>query len=39
LDAPGVHPLIDSAYPLQDARAAFERVHDGDVFGNIVLSV
>jgi NADPH:quinone reductase-like Zn-dependent oxidoreductase len=35
----GVHPLIDATYPLQHARAAFERVERGDVFGKIVLTV
>jgi len=33
----GVRPLIDSEYPLGDARAAFERLAGGGAFGKIVL--
>jgi NADPH:quinone reductase-like Zn-dependent oxidoreductase len=32
-----VVPLVDSEYALRDARAAFERMASGDVFGKIVL--
>jgi NADPH:quinone reductase-like Zn-dependent oxidoreductase len=35
----GVHPLVDSAYDLRDARAAFTRLASGDTFGKIVLTV
>ncbi len=34
----GVKPLVDATYPLEDARAAFERLLAGDVFGKIVLT-
>jgi D-arabinose 1-dehydrogenase-like Zn-dependent alcohol dehydrogenase len=33
----GVRPVIDSVHPFSDARAAFERLHSGDVFGKVVL--
>src|SRR5688572_26015219 len=33
----GVRPVIDSVIPFSDARAAFEKLHSGDVFGKIVL--
>jgi NADPH:quinone reductase-like Zn-dependent oxidoreductase len=32
-----LRPLIDSRYPFADARAAFERLESGDVFGKLVL--
>ena len=35
----GIRPLIDAVHPLADARAAFERLASGDVFGKIVLTV
>ncbi len=34
----GVRPLVDSTHDLRDARAAFERLAAGDVFGKIVLT-
>jgi NADPH:quinone reductase-like Zn-dependent oxidoreductase len=34
----GVRPVIDSARPLSDARAAFEQLDRGDVFGKLVLT-
>ena len=34
----GVRPVIDGTYPLRDARAAFEQLHAGDVFGKLVLT-
>jgi NADPH:quinone reductase-like Zn-dependent oxidoreductase len=37
LDATGVRPVIDDVLPLSEARGAFERLADGDVFGKIVL--
>jgi D-arabinose 1-dehydrogenase-like Zn-dependent alcohol dehydrogenase len=33
----GIRPLIDSTYPLRDARSAFERLESGEVFGKLVL--
>jgi len=34
----GVRPVIDSTYPLAEARAGFERLATGDAFGKIVFS-
>ncbi len=34
-----LHPVIDSVYALADARAAFGRIVDGDVFGKVVLHI
>lgn len=34
----GIEPVIDSRYPLQDARGAFERLASGDIFGKVVLT-
>ncbi|MEP6696097.1 MAG: zinc-binding dehydrogenase [Pseudonocardiales bacterium] len=34
----GFRPLIDSEYPLADARSAFERLSGGDAFGKVVLN-
>jgi NADPH:quinone reductase-like Zn-dependent oxidoreductase len=34
----GVKPPIDSTFALGDARAAFSKLYDGDVFGKIVLT-
>jgi NADPH:quinone reductase-like Zn-dependent oxidoreductase len=33
----GVRPLVDSVYPFAEARAAFERLESGEVFGKLVL--
>lgn len=33
----GVRPVVDSTYPFAEARAAFERLASGQVFGKIVL--
>jgi NADPH:quinone reductase-like Zn-dependent oxidoreductase len=38
LAASGVRPLIDDVLPLTDARAAFERMVGGDLFGKLVLT-
>jgi NADPH:quinone reductase-like Zn-dependent oxidoreductase len=38
LDATGVRPLIDDTYAMTDARGAFERMVDGDLFGKLVLT-
>jgi NADPH:quinone reductase-like Zn-dependent oxidoreductase len=35
--ARGVLPIVDAEYALTDARAAFERLESGDVFGKLVL--
>jgi NADPH:quinone reductase-like Zn-dependent oxidoreductase len=34
----GLRPVIDSVLPLEDARTAFQRLQDGDVFGKVVLT-
>jgi D-arabinose 1-dehydrogenase-like Zn-dependent alcohol dehydrogenase len=34
----GVRPVIDSTLPLADARQAFEKLLDGDIFGKVVLT-
>ncbi len=33
----GARPIIDSIHPFSDARAAFARLADGDVFGKVVI--
>ncbi len=38
LDATGTRPLIDRTLPMEEARAGFQALHDGDVFGKIVLT-
>jgi NADPH:quinone reductase-like Zn-dependent oxidoreductase len=35
----GVTPVVDRCYPLEDVRAAFERLHVGEQFGKIVVKV
>jgi D-arabinose 1-dehydrogenase-like Zn-dependent alcohol dehydrogenase len=35
----GVRPVVDDVRPLSDARASFERLASGDVFGKLVLTV
>jgi NADPH:quinone reductase-like Zn-dependent oxidoreductase len=35
--ATGVRPLIDSTYPLAEAKAAFERLDSGEVTGKVVM--
>jgi D-arabinose 1-dehydrogenase-like Zn-dependent alcohol dehydrogenase len=37
LDATGVRPLVDSVWPLAQAREAYARMSAGDVFGKLVL--
>ena len=39
LDATGTRPVIDDVRPLSDARASFERLASGEVFGKLVLTV
>jgi NADPH:quinone reductase-like Zn-dependent oxidoreductase len=39
LDVTGVRPLVDAAYPLADAADAFARLHQGDVFGKLALTM
>ncbi|MCU0264859.1 MAG: zinc-binding dehydrogenase [Actinomycetia bacterium] len=34
----GLRPVIDATYSLRDARTAFERLAQGDVFGKLVLT-
>ncbi|HVT21734.1 MAG TPA: zinc-binding dehydrogenase [Mycobacteriales bacterium] len=36
--AHGLRPPVDSAFPLTEAKAAFAKLYDGDVFGKIVLT-
>jgi NADPH:quinone reductase-like Zn-dependent oxidoreductase len=38
-EATGIKPLIDSEYSLEDARAAFARLLEGEMFGKIVVTV
>ena len=38
LGATGVRPLIDDVMPMTEARTAFERMVDGEVFGKLVLT-
>ncbi|WP_183094483.1 zinc-binding dehydrogenase [Nocardioides stalactiti] len=38
LDATGVRPLLDRTLPMEDARAGFAAMAEGDVFGKIVLT-
>jgi NADPH:quinone reductase-like Zn-dependent oxidoreductase len=35
----GLRPVVDDVRPLADARASFERLASGDVFGKLVLTV
>ena len=37
LDATGTRPVVDEVFPLSSARAAFEKLSTGDVFGKLVL--
>jgi D-arabinose 1-dehydrogenase-like Zn-dependent alcohol dehydrogenase len=39
LQTTGVRPLVDAAFPLAEARAAYQRLEAGDVFGKLVLTV
>ncbi|WP_309070756.1 zinc-binding dehydrogenase [Arthrobacter sp.] len=34
----GVRPIIDSVYPLEDARTGFERMAKGEVFGKVIFN-
>jgi NADPH:quinone reductase-like Zn-dependent oxidoreductase len=38
LQATGVRPVIDDVLPMTDARTAFERMIDGQLFGKLVLT-
>ena len=38
-EAAGVRPVIDTVLPLTDARAGFERMLGGDLFGKVVFTV
>jgi NADPH:quinone reductase-like Zn-dependent oxidoreductase len=33
----GISPVVDSVYGFSEAKAAFERLHSGDIFGKVVL--
>ena len=35
--AGGLRPVVDEVFAFSDARAAFEKLNGGDVFGKIVL--
>lgn len=37
LAATGARPVIDEVFPMEDARQAFERMAEGEVFGKLVL--
>jgi NADPH:quinone reductase-like Zn-dependent oxidoreductase len=39
LDRTGVRPLVDDVRPLADARASFERMSHGELYGKLVLTV
>ncbi len=39
VDRTGIRPVVDEIRPLDDGRAAFERLAQGDVFGKLVLTV
>lgn len=39
MDATGVRPLIDAEMPLADARAAYARMAQGELFGKLVLTM
>ncbi|HVU02944.1 MAG TPA: zinc-binding dehydrogenase [Polyangiaceae bacterium] len=39
MDAADLRPVIDSTYPLERVRDAFERLQAPDLFGNVVLDV
>lgn len=34
-----IHPVIDSVYPLQDVKKAFERMENGEQFGNLAIQI
>ncbi len=36
--ATGVRPLVDDTYPMEEARDAFARMDEGDLFGKLVLT-
>ncbi|WP_318207413.1 MULTISPECIES: zinc-binding dehydrogenase [unclassified Streptomyces] len=38
MNTTGIRPLVDEVLPAQDAPAAFKRLSDGDVRGNLVLT-
>ena len=39
MDVTGVRPVIDRVLPLADARAGFEAMIGGEVFGKVVFTV
>ena len=38
IEVTGVRPLVDSTFPLIDARDAYARLAEGEAFGKVVLS-
>ncbi len=38
VEASGIHPVVDSTYPLAEARRAFLRLEGGDVTGKLVVT-
>ncbi len=39
IDDKGITPVVDSVFPLADAREGFSRMVDGDVFGKVVFTM
>jgi hypothetical protein len=39
MHAAGLRPVIDSIFPLERIREAFERAQSPDVFGNVVIDI
>ncbi|HEY1094655.1 MAG TPA: NAD(P)-dependent alcohol dehydrogenase [Glycomyces sp.] len=39
IEAAGIHPVIDSQYPFDDARDAFRRLLSGEALGKIVITI
>lgn len=34
-----LNPVIDSVYPLEEAKTAYQRLHDGEQFGKIIIKI
>jgi len=39
VETSGIRPVVDEIRPMDEARAAFERLERGDAFGKLVLTV
>ena len=39
MDSGRLEPVVDSVFPIADARKAYERMMSGEAFGKIVLKV